>query len=51
MMSAPVEVQSVELDGIRLTRKGDARVKIAMRLGTNLAGSFTVQNTFTKSKV
>ncbi len=51
MMHAPVEIQSVELDGVRLAKKGDAKVKIRMGLGTDLVGNFTAQDRFTRSKV
>jgi molecular chaperone DnaK (HSP70) len=52
MLDAPVAIaRDAVLDNIRLSKKGQAKFKVTMRMDKDLAGSVTVQDTWTKSTV
>jgi len=52
MLDAPVEIaEDAVLDNVRLSKKGGAKFKVTMRMGKDLIGNLTAQDTWTKSKV
>lgn len=52
MLDAPIEIApDTKLDNVRLAKTGEAKFKVTMRMGKDLIGNFTVQDTWTRSKV
>ena len=49
ILEAPIELAKVELNGIRVAKKGIAKAKATMRINMDLIGSFKVQDIHTKS--